>query len=295
MTMGDASEKTDLQQAGMLVHTDFPELLQAVGLLDQARRHSSLQPEAQEQAMSSDYKTFHLPSSGFAWERFRKCFSPESSHAAVEQGLVIKAVFFDMDSTVVEQECIVEMARACRRAEPVARITEQAMAGDLNFAESLSMRLQQLKGFTKSDLESVMASLRFSRGVKDLCAYLKSKAIPMYLVSGGFLEFARPISERLAMTGVKAHRLAWSHNLRLTGEIEGELVDGEAKKAFVLETCKELSISPTEVAFIGDGANDLAAMQVSGLALGFAPKPVLYPYLSGCSGVGDHIFFQGLL
>ncbi len=205
----------------------------------------------------------------------------------------IRAIFFDMDATVIKEETIVVLAEFAGLSERVSEITERAMKGELDFREALTERVALLKNLPVTILEQAFSRLTLNPGIAEIIGFFKERGIPSYLISGGFLELAGPLAERLGFAGCHANTLGKRLGV-LTGEVVGAIVDAEAKRAFLLSTCKELGISPLDACAVGDGANDLPMMLESGDRIGFRPKPVLWPHLTGVNWVGDHRFLEVL-
>lgn len=206
----------------------------------------------------------------------------------------VKAVFFDMDSTVIHQESIVELAAYAGTSEEVSRITERAMAGELDFKESLRRRVATLAGLPDSIFAEVGERLTLHRGIQAFAAFCRELKVPIYMVSGGFVPLAEIIQRKVGFTAIHANVLEVEGG-KLTGRVAGEIVDEDVKQRFLLETCEALGIDPREACAVGDGANDLKMMAVSGCAVGFQPKPVLLPHIQALNAAGNHAFLGPLL
>jgi phosphoserine phosphatase len=206
----------------------------------------------------------------------------------------IKAVFFDMDSTVILEESIVELARAAGSWETVARITERAMAGELDFETALRERVATLKGLPVSVLSEVSQRLTLAQGIQAFAGFAREIQLPLFLVSGGFSELAATVARRVGFDGWFANQLEIKDGL-LTGGLEGPVVDAATKRTFLEATCLRLGIKPEQVCAVGDGANDIPMLKAAGVAVGFAPKPVLLEVCDGANFSGDHRFLAPLL
>lgn len=204
----------------------------------------------------------------------------------------VRAVFFDMDATVIKQESIVELAACVGKSTEVEAITEQAMRGELDFRTSLIKRVAVLAGLPAAEtLNRVVTGLVLQPGIQDLLAFCRQIGVPCFMVSGGFTAIAQPIADQLGFTGCRANVLGIAGG-QLTGAVEGTIIDATAKHAYVLEICKELGLGLHQVAAVGDGANDRMMLEAVGVAVGFEPKDVLLPYLSA---VTNHHAFLGPL
>lgn len=180
----------------------------------------------------------------------------------------------DVDSTLITAEVIELIAeRAGTRAE-VARITEAAMRGELDFAASLKERVATLAGVPDSVFADVLAQVRFTPGAPELVAAAQAAGWEVALVSGGFAEIVGPLAERLGVTHFRANRLETSDGV-LTGRTEGPVIDREAKELALREFAVELNVALEDAVAIGDGANDLAMMATAGLGIAFNAKPVV--------------------
>jgi len=199
-----------------------------------------------------------------------------------------KAVFFDMDSTVIRQESIIELAKAAGKEAEVARITDQAMAGLLDFTSALRERVKMLGGLPDSIISKVAKTLTINPGMPDFCKEAKTKKIKLFLVSGGFNALASGIARELAFDGFIANELD-SENNTLTGRLRGAVINAESKAQFLMETCTKLGIHLNDTLVVGDGANDLLMMQAAGAAIGYFPKSILLPHIAGAIFNGhDH-------
>ncbi|MCX6128718.1 MAG: phosphoserine phosphatase SerB [Proteobacteria bacterium] len=204
-----------------------------------------------------------------------------------------KAAFFDMDSTVIVQESIVELARAAGQEAAVHAMTEEAMAGRIDFETALRLRVALLKGLSTDEIVKVSQRLTINQGMREFSLKAKQQSLRLYLVSGGFHSLAQSIAEQLGFDGFVANQLRSEQGV-LTGEIEGQLIDGKAKAQFLMETCAKFGWSPDDTVAIGDGANDLPMMQKAGAAIGYHPKPVLLPHINGAN-FHDHRVLVPLL
>ena len=187
-----------------------------------------------------------------------------------------RLVCLDMDSTLVDAEGIDELARAAGAVREVAAITDAAMCGEIEFRGAFRARLERVAGLPVEALEAIARRLPLAPGAERLLATLDRQGYRIAVVSGGFAWFARRIAERFALRidEVHAHELV-VRNGRLTGEIEGDVIDGAAKAAFVRDTAAREGLVPEEVVAAGDGANDLEMLRAAGLGVAFRPRPVL--------------------
>lgn len=189
-----------------------------------------------------------------------------------------KLIAFDMDSTLINIECIDEIADAVGRKAQVAAITEAAMRGEiLDFKDSLRRRVALLEGVSVASMDEVYRErLRLNPGAAELVRACKAAGLKVLLVSGGFTFFADRVRDLLEIDYTRANVLEIENSL-LTGKLVdqpwGDICDGEEKRRTLLATCAELGIEPHQAIAMGDGANDLPMMGVAGLSVAYHAKP----------------------
>ncbi|MFC7408290.1 phosphoserine phosphatase SerB [Hydrogenophaga atypica] len=189
-----------------------------------------------------------------------------------------KLIAFDMDSTLINIECVDEIADAVGRKAEVAAITEAAMRGEItDFKDSLRRRVALLKGVTLADMERVyLERLRINPGAAELIQACKAVGMKVLLVSGGFTFFAQRVCERLGIDFSRSNILA-TEGGALTGELVtqswGDICDGAEKRRTLLEVASLLNIAPSQCIAMGDGANDLPMMGAAGLSVAYHAKP----------------------
>ncbi len=191
-----------------------------------------------------------------------------------------KLIAFDMDSTLINIECVDEIADAAGRKTEVAAITEAAMRGEIaDYKESLRQRVALLKGVTLGHMEQVYHQrLQLNPGAAALAAACKTAGLKLLLVSGGFTFFTDRIRDRLAIDYTRSNVLEVQDGAltgRLVDQPWGDICDGEEKRKTLLETCAALGISPKQAIAVGDGANDLPMMGEAGLSVAYHAKPAV--------------------
>jgi phosphoserine phosphatase len=189
-----------------------------------------------------------------------------------------KLIAFDMDSTLINIECIDEIADAVGRKAQVAAITEAAMRGEIaDFKDSLRRRVALLKGVSVQSMEQVyLERLQLNPGATELVEACKQAGMKVLLVSGGFTFFTDRIRERLAIDYTRSNQLEIV-NGELTGLLLdqpwGDICDGAEKRRMLEQTCTQMGISPQQTIAMGDGANDLPMMETAGLSVAYHAKP----------------------
>ena len=208
-------------------------------------------------------------------------FAPGLFIQGIESPLTLrdfKLIAFDMDSTLINIECIDEIADAAGRKAEVSAITEAAMRGEItDFKDSLRKRVALLKGVPQEALDDVFTKrLRLNPGAKELVDTCKQHGMKVLLVSGGFTFFADRVGHMLNIDFTRSNVLEIADG-HLTGQLVdqpwGDICDGAEKRKKLLETCAELGISPKQSIAMGDGANDLLMMGVAGLSVAYHAKP----------------------
>jgi phosphoserine phosphatase len=185
-----------------------------------------------------------------------------------------RLVCFDMDSTLIEQEVIDELAKEAGVGDKVAEITELAMQGELDFQQSFRARVALLKGLDADVLPQIAARLTITEGAERLISTLKSLGYKTAILSGGFQYFAEYLQEKLGIDEVHANILD-VENGQVTGEVKGHIVDGARKAYLLTELAEKMGISPEQAIAVGDGANDLPMLSIAGLGVAFRAKPLV--------------------
>lgn len=184
-------------------------------------------------------------------------------------------VVMDMDSTLIAIECIDEIADMQGLKPQVAAITEAAMRGEIEFAESLRRRVALLKGLDEHALQRVYDErLRLSPGAENLLEALQARGIKTLLVSGGFVFFTERLKARLGFDYTQANTLEIA-NGKLTGKVLGKIFDAQGKADWLVKIRDELNLKPEQVIAMGDGANDLKMMALAGISIAYHAKPVV--------------------
>jgi phosphoserine phosphatase len=185
----------------------------------------------------------------------------------------LKLLAMDMDSTLITIECIDELGDFAGRKSEVAAITDQAMRGELDYAQSLRKRVALLAGLDESVLERVYAErLRLTPGAETLVTRCRQHGVRLLLVSGGFSFFTERLRERLGLDYTLSNRLELAGG-KLTGRLVGDIVDADAKAGRFREVMRELGARREQALAMGDGANDLKMMGEAGYSIAFRAKP----------------------
>ncbi len=185
-----------------------------------------------------------------------------------------RLVVFDMDSTLIQQEVIDELAKEADVGDQVAKVTEAAMRGEIDFAESLTQRVALLEGLPESVLERVAQRLTLTEGAERLLKTLRTLGYRTAVISGGFTYFGRHLQKRLDLDYVHANELEIVDG-RLTGRVVGPIVDGARKAELLGNIADEEGIELAQVIAVGDGANDLPMLKLAGLGIAFHAKPLV--------------------
>jgi len=184
-------------------------------------------------------------------------------------------VVMDMDSTLINIECIDELADIANKRVQVAAITAAAMRGEIDFAESLRRRVALLEGLPESALQQVYEQrLQLNPGAEILLQRLQQLGIKTLLVSGGFVFFTERLQQRLKLDYTQANTLEIV-NGKLTGRVLGEIFDAQSKADCLVHTCDQLGLLPEQVIVLGDGANDIKMMRQASISIAYHAKPIV--------------------
>lgn len=185
-----------------------------------------------------------------------------------------RLVQLDVDSTFIQQEAIELLAAKAGVLDEVARITESAMRGELDFAESLIARVGLLKGLPETVFDQVRKEISLTPGAAELVELLHQKGHCISLVSGGFVNIMQPIVDELKIDYFIANTLEVIDG-HLTGKVLGEIVDRAAKAIALKEFAAQANVDIANTVAIGDGANDLDMMAIAGISIAFNAKPIV--------------------
>ena len=187
-----------------------------------------------------------------------------------------KLLVADMDSTMVGQECIDELADYAGKKEQIAAVTERAMQGDLDFAQALVERVAELDGLGVGCIERCRVErVTHNPGARTLVRTMRKRGAQTLLVTGGFHDFADPLASELGFNEVRANYLESIHG-HLTGRVAGEIVDARAKCQALIDLREELGLPREAVLAVGDGANDAPMIEEAGLGVAYRAKPRLH-------------------
>ncbi|MDA3043709.1 MULTISPECIES: phosphoserine phosphatase SerB [unclassified Campylobacter] len=194
---------------------------------------------------------------------------------------MIKLCVFDFDSTLMDGETITNFAKSVGKEKEVKEITKRAMAGEIDFFESLQERAMFLKGMKFSDMQKIAQNLPFVPGAKELISYLKSKGITVVVFSGGFHVATDWAKEVLGFDASFANILHRKDGV-LTGHVGGEMMFGYSKGVVLQQLKAILHLSADEVMCVGDGANDVAMFREAGLRIAFCANEILKKEATHC-------------
>jgi phosphoserine phosphatase len=191
-----------------------------------------------------------------------------------------KLIAFDMDSTLINIECIDEIADAAGRKAEVAAITEAAMRGEIaDYKASLRQRVALLRGVSVAHMQQVLDErLRLNPGAAELVRACKAASLKTLLVSGGFTFFTDAVQAMLGIDWARSNVLQVQDSLltgRLVEQAWGDICDGEEKRRMLLHTCAGMGIAPAQAIAMGDGANDLPMMAEAGVSVAYHAKPAV--------------------
>ena len=184
-----------------------------------------------------------------------------------------RLICFDMDSTLIQAECIDELARRHGVYDEVADITESAMRGEIDFRESFTRRVALLKGLDISVMQDIAENLPITEGVDRLMSVLKTCGYKIAILSGGFTFFGEYLQRKYGIDYVYANELEVDEDGKLTGRYVGEVVDGRRKAELLKLIAQVEKVNLAQTIAVGDGANDLPMLSTAGLGIAFHAKP----------------------
>lgn len=184
-----------------------------------------------------------------------------------------RLICFDMDSTLIQTECIDELAMRAGVGDKVKAITERAMRGEIDFKESFTQRVSLLKGLDISVMKDIAEHLPITEGANRLMSVLKRCGYKIAILSGGFTYFGEQLRRRYGIDYVYANELEIDENGKLTGRYIGEIVDGKRKAELLKLIAQVEQVNLAQTIAVGDGANDLPMISEAGLGIAFHAKP----------------------
>lgn len=184
-----------------------------------------------------------------------------------------RLICFDMDSTLIQTECIDELAKKAGVGEQVQKITERAMRGEIDFKESFKERVALLKGLDASVMQEIADNFPITEGVDRLMSVLKKCGYKIAILSGGFTFFGEYLQRKYNIDYVYANELEIDENNKLTGNFVGEIVDGRRKAELLKLIAQVEKVNLAQTIAVGDGANDLPMLAEAGLGIAFHAKP----------------------
>jgi phosphoserine phosphatase len=186
-----------------------------------------------------------------------------------------KLLVMDMDSTLITIETIDELADLVGCKEQVAAITARAMRGEIEYDQSLRDRVAVLKDLPETDLDRLITErLTLSPGAEKMIAGVKQAGLKIMLVSGGFTYVTERLQKRLGLDYIRSNKLGVKDG-KLTGQIEGRIVNADGKREALLEVKSQLGLQKDQIIGMGDGANDLKFMTEAGVSIAYHAKPVV--------------------
>jgi phosphoserine phosphatase len=186
-------------------------------------------------------------------------------------------VVIDVDSTLIAQEVIELLAERVGLREKVKTLTDQAMAGEIDFREALLMRVGLLEGLSEEVFQEVLSEITVTDGVQELIAAVQNSGGLVGAISGGFSQVLEPLAKKLGLDFFRANNLEVEEG-KITGKISGDIVDAEVKAKTLLSWAEQYGFDVADTVAIGDGSNDIAMLKASGFGVAFRPKDVLRPY-----------------
>jgi phosphoserine phosphatase len=186
----------------------------------------------------------------------------------------LSLIAFDLDSTLIREEGIDEFARLHGVYAEVAKMTEEAMQGNLSFRESFQRRVSLLKGLSETKMQTVVRNIHLTEGAETVIKTLQEKNYQVAILSGGFQMIADSVAKRLGIEHVFANRIEFIEGIA-TGNALFPIVDAEAKAEHLLEIAQKIGVPISRTVAVGDGANDIPMLKKAGIGVAFNGKPRL--------------------
>ncbi len=205
-----------------------------------------------------------------------------------------RLIVFDMDSTIVDTEVVVELAKAANAEEEVKELTKKAMDGEIDFKEALKQRVRLLEGLPVDVLEKIYSDINLTEGAKDLIETLKDSGYKVALVSGGFTYFTEKLKRELGLDYAFGNDLEIKDG-KLTGEIKGRIIDSREKAHIIDELAQIEGMDKENVVAVGDGANDRIMIENAGLGIAFNAKQALKEVADGVISKENFIALASVL
>lgn len=245
---------------------------------------------------------FITTSTELAWELFQKFLilveSKEIDIAVLPASTRKKKLLVcDMDSTIVQSETLDDIAESVGIGDQIKAITARAMQGEMDFRQALDKRVGLLEGLAEDIFDEIAKSVQFSSGAEELIELARQQGLRTVLVSGGFEPIVKVVANKLGFDRYVCNRMEIS-NGQLIGKVVEPIVDGDTKLNVLQEECQQLSIHPSQVCAIGDGANDIQMLQAAGLGIGFQGKPLVRastPYQINKTGLDTALMMMGIV
>ena len=203
-------------------------------------------------------------------------------------------VVFDVDSTLIHEEVIELLAAHAGKEREVAEVTERAMRGEIDFAESLHYRVAALEGLPVGVLDEVAAAATIHEGACELVQAVHRIGGYVYAVSGGFTHALEPLATQLALDGFAANTLEIADS-KLTGKVTGQVIDRAAKASMLRRWAADHEVPLEATVAVGDGANDLDMLELAGYGVGFCPKPIVREHADLIVEVPTHDVLRAVL
>lgn len=226
---------------------------------------------------------------------------PDQWYPAVMSKLTVQTlqdyaplVVFDVDSTLIHEEVIELLAAHAGKEREVAEVTERAMRGEIDFADSLHYRVATLEGLPVSVLDEVAAAATIHEGVPGLVEAVQQAGGYVYAVSGGFTHALAPLAAQLGLNGYAANTLEIADG-QLTGKVTGQVIDRAAKAAMLRQWAEAHQVPLEATIAVGDGANDIDMLELAGYGVGFCPKPVVRQHADCIIEIPTHDVLRAVL